>query len=193
MLSLSIRGCGCLRHLWHLKCRHHSCTWEVLRKGPLPWISKEKNGCFNKTANTGRKLRWTKQKNKHKSTIYTVVGIYIYINYIRLYFQYMYFLLEMGNSKCYPRLPKVILQNRSFFCESTFLHSNRATYEYVPFGVGSSGSIRSSASSDSQMVNVNTLHPIHIITTPYSLEKMLENCQCFGQNPPFTHPFWSTI
>ena len=63
----------------------------------------------------------------------------------------------------------------------------------MPFGVRSSGSMRSSASSDSQMVNVNTLHPIHIITTPYSLVKMLENCQCFGQNPPFTHPFWSTI
>ena len=64
---------------------------------------------FQQNCKYCRKLRWTKQTQIHY--LYSCGYLYILNN---IYFKYMYFLLEMGNSKCYPRLPKVILQNRSF-------------------------------------------------------------------------------
>lgn len=83
---------GFLRHLWHLKCRHHSCTWEVLRKGPLPWIpSREKTGVFNQKCKDCRKPTWTNQTNQTKQTrIPPFVWSWIWI--------YLYYLLEMGIS-----------------------------------------------------------------------------------------------
>lgn len=82
-----------------------------------------------------------------------------------------------GNLKCYPRL----LDSRMevFSTSRRFCPQNRATY--VPFPIRSSCSICSPVSWDSHMVNVNTLHPIHI-TTPYSLVKCYKNCQCFAKS-----------
>lgn len=89
-----------------------------------------------------------------------------------------------GNLKCYPRL----LDSRMevFSTSRRFCPQNRATY--VPFPIRSSCSICSPVSWDSHMVNVNTLHPIHI-TTPYSLVKCYKNCQCFAKSS--IHWVWS--